>query len=258
LDQGVPRASPRSAGSALRALRDGFLRRRHTALLVAIAIAFAARPLIGEGRLAPLAFSFAFLGLMFVALYTVQVDELIGEREHLLAQRKRQSAVGFVLAAAAIIERVSALFSPSPRILVAGSIGWMAFFAFVTWSELRSVLRQKAVTSETISMSISVYLLLGLTWSFLYFVIFQMHPDAFHLGAEAPSSDTSLLLGGHLFPTFVYFSLITLSTLGYGDVTPLSLPARYAAAAESITGQFYLAILVARLVAMQVSRSGHR
>ncbi len=53
----------------------------------------------------------------------------------------------------------------------------------------------------------------------------------------------------------MYFSLTTLSTVGFGDITPLTLQARYAAVAEGITGQFYLAILVARLVGMQMSRA---
>jgi voltage-gated potassium channel len=52
-----------------------------------------------------------------------------------------------------------------------------------------------------------------------------------------------------------YFNLTTLSTIGFGDITPLTLQARYAAVAEGITGQFYLATLVARLVGLQMSRS---
>ena len=60
------------------------------------------------------------------------------------------------------------------------------------------------------------------------------------------------------FPILAYFSLTTLSTIGFGDITPVSLQARYAAVAEGITGQFYLAILVARLVGMQMSRSVSR
>jgi hypothetical protein len=55
-----------------------------------------------------------------------------------------------------------------------------------------------------------------------------------------------------VFPILLYFSLTTLSTVGFGDITPLTLPARYAAVAEGITGQSYLAILVARLVGMQM------
>ena len=59
----------------------------------------------------------------------------------------------------------------------------------------------------------------------------------------------------NFFPIFGYFSLTTLSTIGFGDITPLTLQASYAAVAEGITGQFYRAILVARLVGMQMSRS---
>jgi Ion channel len=58
-----------------------------------------------------------------------------------------------------------------------------------------------------------------------------------------------------VFPVLIYFSLITLTTIGYGDITPLTMKTRYAAIAEGVTGQFYLAILVARLVGMQMSRS---
>jgi voltage-gated potassium channel len=58
------------------------------------------------------------------------------------------------------------------------------------------------------------------------------------------------------FPIFIYFSLTTLSTIGFGDITPVTLKARYSAVAEGISGQFYLAILVARLVGMQMSGAG--
>jgi hypothetical protein len=129
------------------------------------------------------------------------------------------------------------------------SFSWLLFFVYVAWSQLRSLLKQREVTGETISMSISIYLLLGMCWGLLYIVIFTRHPDAFSFGSSPRVSEQ------HLFPIFIYFSLTTLSTTGFGDITPLSLPARYAAVAEAITGQFYLAILVARLVGMQMSRA---
>jgi hypothetical protein len=72
-----------------------FHRRRHTALLIAIVVAFAVRPLIGDAGGGPIVFSLALLALMLVALYTVRVDELVGERDVLLAQRRRQSIVGW-------------------------------------------------------------------------------------------------------------------------------------------------------------------
>jgi voltage-gated potassium channel len=236
---------------ALRTLRDQFLARRHTALLVAIVIAFAVRPLIGDAAIAPFAFSIALLLLMLIALYAIQVDELVGEREALLGQRRRRRAVGLALAVLAIAERLGILFAPSPELYMIGSVSWLAFFSFVTWTELRSVLRQRQVTSETISMSVSAYLLLSVSWGLLYVVIFQHQPQAFSFSTSSAPSFAQ----HNVFPTFIYFSLTTLSTIGFGDITPVSLQARYAAVAEGITGQFYLAILVARLVGMQMSRS---
>lgn len=104
-------------------------------------------------------------------------------------------------------------------------------------------------------MSISVYLLFGLTWGLLYVVIFQLQPGAFNIAGLAPPIAGQSGNPQPMFPILGYFSLITLSTVGYGDITPITMQARFAAAAEGIIGQFYLAILVARLVGMQMSQS---
>jgi voltage-gated potassium channel len=101
-------------------------------------------------------------------------------------------------------------------------------------------------------MSISVYLLFGLTWSFLYDVIYQLQPHAFAFNGTASPLVSP---GEKVFPVLAYFSFVTLTTIGYGDITPLTLQARYAAIAEGVTGQFYLAILVARLVSMLLAQS---
>jgi len=229
--------------------------RRHTTLLVAIVTLFALRPVIGDAPGATVVFNIAIMVLLILALYTVQVDELVGERETLLAQRKRRSRAAWVLGGFALGERLLAVMAPSMALYRIASITWLLFFAFITWTELRAVLKQKEITSETISMSISVYLLLGLTWGLLYIMIFQYHPQAFNFASGAVSSADVLHDERRAFPVFIYFSLTTLSTVGYGDITPVSLQARYAAVAEGITGQFYLAILVARLVGMQMSRA---
>jgi amino acid transporter len=234
-------------------IRRHFLPRRHSALLVALVSAFAVRPLLGNAGFATVAFSIALLVVLLVALYTIQVDELVGERETLLAQRRRRSVIGWVLAVLAVAERLAVFIAPSRPAFVAGSIGWMLFLCFVTWCELRSVLKQKEVTSETIAMSISVYLLLGLTWGVLYVVLFYLQPHAFSFGgAPAPGRSADLRF---VLPVLIYFSLTTLSTIGYGDIAPVTLQARYLAVAEGITGQFYLAILVARLVGIYMTRS---
>ena len=227
--------------------------RRHTALLAAIVALFMIRPLIGDRAISSAVFSIVLLVTLLFALYAIQVDDLLGERATLLAQRKRRSIIGWALAVPAIAERLAIIYAPSPAVYLAGTTLWLLLFIFVTWHLLRGVLRQKEITSETISMSISVYLLLGFTWGLFYIVLHHVQPLAFSLGSSAtppgPSSEQQA------FPVLIYFSLTTLATIGYGDITPVTLQARYAAVAEGIMGQFYMAILVARLVGMQMSQA---
>ena len=230
---------------------------RHTAVLVAIVALFMVRPLIGDGALATAAFSVAILMLLLFALYAIQVDELVGERQALLGQRRTRGMIGWALALPAIMDRLALIFVPSPAVYLAGTVLWLLLFIFITWNLLRGVLRQREITSETISMSISVYLLLGFTFGLFYILLHHLQPLAFSLGGPS-AADLGVSSEQKVFPVLIYFSLTTLSTIGFGDITPVSLQARYGAVAEGITGQFYMAILVARLVGMQMSQSVSR
>ena len=156
-----------------------FAPHRHSALLAAIIAAFAVRPLIGDIGAGSAIFGIALVVLLLVALYNINVDELVGERGRLLAQNRRRRILGWTLATAAAVERVCVIFVRTPMLMLVGSIFWLMFVLFVTLSELRSVLKQKEVTGETICMAVSVYLLLGFTWAFLYAVMFQLHPESF-------------------------------------------------------------------------------
>lgn len=222
---------------------------RHTALLVAIVALLGVRPLIGDIGAGNALYSVMAMFLLLLALYTIQVDELLGDRDRLLKQRRNRGALGLVLATIAIVLRLSEIGTPSHLLAVTRSISWLTFFAFVTLTELRAVLKQRRVTRETISMSVSVYLLMGLTWGLFFILLYDLRPHAFSFGSVPPPPEQLAN------PVLIYFSLTTLATVGYGDITPVTLLARYAAVAEGIAGQFYLAILVARLVGMQMSQS---
>jgi voltage-gated potassium channel len=236
------------------AIRRRFLPRRHTVLLAAIVTTLAVRPLLGDAGSGPVMFSLALLALMLLSLYTIQIDELRGDRKTLLAEKRRRSIIGWTLAVPALADRLIVIFRPIHSLYLAGSVIWFTLFAFITWQELRSVLRQREITGETISLSISIYLLIGFTWGLFYIVLYQFQPHAFNLGGLS-ASDSVSPTEQQVFPVLLYFSLTTLSTIGFGDIVPLTLQARYAAVAEGITGQFYLAILVARLVGIYMSRS---
>jgi hypothetical protein len=236
------------------ALRRYVVPRRHTAFLAAIVALFIVRSFIGYNRIATAAFSIALLLLLLFALYVVEIDELVGERQALLAQTRRHTIIGWALALPAIAERVAIVSVPSQALHLAGLMWWLSLFSFITWSQLRSLLKQKNITSETISMSISAYLLIGFTWGLFYILLHHLQPSAFSFGGStSPKSGER-----KIFPLFFYFSLSTLSTIGSGDISPITMQARYAVVSESIKGQFYLAILVARIVGMQMSHVATR
>jgi hypothetical protein len=113
-----------------------------------------------------------------------------------------------------------------------------AFFALTAVGLFSYLKNSPIVTEAHLYTAASIYLLLAYTWATFYYAIVYFHPGSFQLGANSSDPETSLL----------YFSLVTLSTVGYGDVVPLSGEARVLAALEAVTGVLYVAITVAVLV----------
>jgi hypothetical protein len=123
----------------------------------------------------------------------------------------------------------------------------LLFVAFVVVNLLRFTLRSSRVTLEVLCAAISNYLLLGLLWVFAYQLSAALVPDSFNF-ASGPSS--SRMMDGF---NALYFSFVTLSTIGYGDITPLAPVTRMLAIVEATVGMLYMTVLVARLVAMYSS-----
>ena len=123
----------------------------------------------------------------------------------------------------------------------AAGISMVAFFAFLIIEMIRGVLKQERVSKDTIFQAVSAYLLLGVTWMGLYALVYRADPAAINFPGTVPIADWKPLL---------YFSYTTLTTLGYGDITPVSPIARSLAMVESTVGPLYLAVLLARLVSL--------
>jgi hypothetical protein len=111
---------------------------------------------------------------------------------------------------------------------------------------LKQTLRPGPVTVHRVMGGIAGYLLIGFTWSFIYQVVIQQSPGAIHFSSV--STDVHARQPTHL----IYFSFVTLTTVGYGDAYPVHPAARSLAIAEALIGQLYLAILIASLVGMAV------
>ncbi|MGH7786783.1 MAG: potassium channel family protein [Candidatus Binatia bacterium] len=134
----------------------------------------------------------------------------------------------------------------------------MAFILLVMGAILSQVLTTEYVTLDTVVGAASVYLLIGLLFGALYAVLEYWTPGSFAMPATfQPTGPTSLapLMKDTII---LYYSFETLTTLGYGDVTPATPPARFFSITEALVGQLYLAILVARFVGLQVTHSTRR
>jgi hypothetical protein len=156
------------------------------------------------------------------------------------------------VACAAIVLRWMEHIAPSPAIMIWSSLVSLIFMVILTVVILSKVFSDTGtVTMQRVLGAIAAYLLLGLTWSVLYGLLVQLLPGAFShtvTGAIFSADDRA---------SITYFSFVTLTTVGYGDITPTHEITRMFAIMEALTGQLYPATLLARLVSLEVShRSG--
>jgi len=123
----------------------------------------------------------------------------------------------------------------------------LVFLLFVAVNLLRFILRAPYVSSEVLCAGIAGYMLLGLLWNVAYQLVAMATPNAFIF---SPGTASHAMDGF----TATYFSFATLTTIGYGDIIPASKAARMLAVLEAMTGIFYIAVVISRLVALYSSR----
>jgi hypothetical protein len=140
-------------------------------------------------------------------------------------------------------------------LLGTGHVFSVLFLGYTVYVLLRHIFSVERVTFNTICAALCVYLLIGLVWANVYSLTAIIDPDAFTVNVADITERESMRLDGveSIYP--IYFSFVTLSTLGYGDIVPIAAAARMLAAVEAVVGQLYLAVLVARLVGLHISHS---
>jgi len=214
--------------SAQRQLAGGFL-----PLLALLVLLFVLAFLIDEwtaGRVA--------LSLLF---FTVMVTAVKLSVRHL--------RIVLLVAAASALSWAAVVADQVFDVLEVGAAGRVvvvALLAFAIVTVLWRVVRDERVTLNTVYGAVCVYFLLVLFWAFVFILIEQVEPDSFS-GIGGAGEEVS---------DFLYFSMVTQTTLGYGDITPVSGLPRSLAALEAFLGQVFLVATVARLVSLQVAYSG--
>lgn len=140
-----------------------------------------------------------------------------------------------------------------PVLSIVASTAILAIMLGAIGSMLRHIIMAKRISQDIIFGSVAVYLLAGVTWAFCYEFLNDITPGQV---IESVGHVLTVENRAAMFPEFTYFSFITLTSVGYGDLAPIGSPARALAIVEGIFGQLYTAILIGKLVGMKVAQDG--
>ena len=196
-------------------------------------------PFLGAGTEAPpLVLDLLYAAIPMAALFAVR-------------RSKALLAVGLIVAVPAVIAALQGRFDgtifPPPWGAVVGGI----FYAFVCSAIVRYLSTyHDEVTADTVFGVMSLYLLVGIIFTNVYVILEEVHPGSLYV-SEAQNPD------GILQPIeMLYFSFVTLTTLGYGDITPVTAQARSVAIIEAIFGVLFMAVVLGRVVGIYTAKRG--
>ena len=210
-------------------------------------------------RIFRLRFKFLFVALLLVILASPFLDDSLLHRAYFIllfamvmlaailiaSDRHPHKIVALTIGAVWLVVSLIGLSWQTDTVAIYANLLVCMFSAYVLYLVLSKVVSAKQVDLNILLGAASVYLLIALAWTASYMVIFQLEPEAFNLihGETRP-----------YFHQFLYFSLTTLTTVGYGDITPVNPFAQIWATMEAVCGTLYMALLVARLVSLYQSQ----
>jgi voltage-gated potassium channel len=203
-------------------------------LLIALLILLITIPLADDLNLAsaPLVRSLVFSVLLVVGIWSLRGGG-------------RFFAVGMAFVVAGVALNVTAINLHSPFLQFGSILSLIGFLLVAITYTMKQVVLSNEISLNRIVGAICIYLLLGVIWAMTYTVVELASPESF--AGFAPTGDQGW------DSEWLYFSFVTMTTLGYGDILPISATARGLAYIQAVVGQFYIAILVAGLVSAYVS-----
>ncbi len=175
---------------------------------------------------------------------------------YLIAYQLRELLIGIVLVVPTLLVNWWNGLLPPPWSVYVASAFYVVFLCYISIFIVRFIFETEQISLDMIFAAICLYMYIGLIWTFIYLITEVSRPGSFSFATELAGDPEGLVHS--LRSNFSYFSYVTLSTLGYGDVTPLTRFARAWAILEALTGQFFLALVVARLIGLFIAnrRSG--
>jgi voltage-gated potassium channel Kch len=215
--------------------------RRFAVLLVALLLSLFVLPLLAGPGQEPLFFQLS-VGLVLVAgLYAAAVKR-----------------IPLIVAAVLLLSAAYAWLGPdylpgrTDDVLRLVTVG--ASLLFTAGIVATAIMRHDRVSRETLTGGINVYLLLVFLFALVHASIEVLAHGSYTIGGQALIDHVDTQYDGRAFPAIIYFSVTTLTTLGYGDIVPAGEAARTATSLEALVGQLYIAIFIGRLVGLQVGQ----
>jgi hypothetical protein len=225
---------PQKALAPTKAFKAARQRLLHYSTLLVAELAF----ILGYPFVAETAAHDELFRLLAVAIFCATLYAVLG--------RGRITLIAFGLGVPAILIHVLNVVGHSGDLQVASMALGVTFLVYVTSVFIWAIVSNPTVTTDTLAGAVSAYMLIGITYGLAYGLIEHVSPGSF--------KDT-VQPGKHLSPSeFVFFSFVTLTTVGYGDIIPWGAHARSVAIVEAITGIMYPAVLISRLVGAQMAK----
>ena len=215
------------------------VKRKFLFLLISLLLLFFFYPFVQRSAAGTIILDIVFLVILLSSIFAI-------------SERKNVFVISLLLALAAFGSTVLnySLMTVSLRLVAVSAYG--LFFIVMAVAILSTIIKTKKVTIETIYASICVYLILGIIWTMLFSAVEIIEPGSF-LSGGAPIVDFSGdPVKRNIFANFIYYSFVTLTTLGYGDIIPVSPYARALSSLEAVIGQLFIAVLIAGLVGLHI------
>lgn len=214
----------------------GVLKNKFLCLLLALVAFFLITPFIVDSMVDMYVFGLLFTIILLASVYVITHNRWL-------------ILTGIILASLIFIGLwLNNLFIENRGFLAVEYILMTLYFLMITVIVLRTVIKDNVISYNTIFGAICGYLLIGLVWSFFYSMVYFFQAGAFNF------PDVRFVVFDSNFQQFTYYSFVTLTTLGYGDITPISNIAKTLAWIEAIVGQVYLTVWIAQLVGLHITQ----
>ena|ERR1700726_653101 len=213
---------------------------RHLVLLISLLLLFLISPFVAVARYGTVVINTAGVIVLLSGIYA-------------MSEQRRLFVLTLIGSVAAVATNLLMVVFQSEWIAIAWHGFTLLLLGLFSVGILEDVLRRGQISADKICGAICVYLLIGFAWAFGYGIIELINPGSFSGLAEIDANNHV----GQMMQ-MRYFSFATLTTLGFGDILPRSPSARTLATLEAVTGQIYLAVLIARLVGLHIVHAGSR